>query len=75
MDLEEYLYKNKIMVRSFAKLTGTHEQTISVLKHKKKGTTLLLSLIIRDASKGEIEIETLLSPRSKKVYEDFKKRL
>lgn len=73
MDLDEYMWRNKITNRKFGLRIGTHAQHVSTIKRKVITPSLMLAAKIIEASDGKVEMFDLMSDRDRKKYNDWKK--
>lgn len=60
MELDFYLFKNKIKHRDFAKTIGITESHLSTLIHKKMNPNILTIIKILEATKGRVSIYELV---------------
>lgn len=72
MNLDEYLWRNKITNISFAYNLECSPNTLCKIKSHECSAGLLKALKIRDQSEGNIDIETLLSKKDRERYENWK---
>lgn len=75
MDLDEYLWKNKIRGTKFAKLMDANPNQVSMYVHKKQTPSLLMAAKIVHASEGKISYEELLKPQDKESLDSYMKSL
>ena len=65
MDLDEYLWRNKITQKRFAEIIGMNHNTLCGLIHKKITPTLINALNIVKVTNGDVDIETLVKLKDK----------
>ena len=61
MDLDEYLWTNKIKNKDFAKLINISPEGLSTIKRKKRTPSLATALLIYELSSGKVELKSLLT--------------
>jgi len=71
MDIDEYLWRKRRTVRSFAIELGITDNSVLKYKHKRGTPRLLIALKIVKASGGEITLEELLTKEEAEELENF----
>lgn len=71
MDLDEYLWRNRITVRDFSIKVGCTENTLLKIKHRRGSPGLLIALKIVKCSDGQIALEELLSKADVEKYQKW----
>lgn len=66
MELDYWMFKNKVKKVDLAKRLDVHPQSIYFLCKKSKSPSLLHAIEIEMFTKGEVQMEELLSERDKK---------
>jgi len=61
MDLDYYLWKNKIKFKDFARKLGIDPSHVSKLVQKKTTPSLIVAMKIHEESKGKIPFEEMIS--------------
>lgn len=60
MELDYYLYKNKIKHKDFAKKIGLVPHRLSVIVHKRASPNLVTAIKIHEASEGKVSYKELV---------------
>ena len=69
MELDYYLWKNKIVHRDFAKKCGLAPHTISSIVNKKRSPHLLTALKIHFEANGIVSLYELLIPEEREIID------
>lgn len=69
MELDYYLWKNKIVHRDFAKKCGLAPHTISSIVNKKRSPHLLTALKIHFETNGIVSLYELLIPEEREIID------
>lgn len=67
VDLDYYLWKNKIRHKDFAKAVGISLNTLSMIVNKKRTVNLATAIKIHLETKGAVSLYNLLLPEEKEV--------
>jgi len=67
MDLDEYLWRNKILKKDFAKKIGIQAHSLGAVVSKKVTANLVTAINILKATEGQVDIETLVREEDKKL--------
>ena len=70
MDLDEYLWRNKIKQKDFCKKVQIRPHTLSLLVQKKHTTKLYIAINIHKATNGQVTYEELLRDEDKALLID-----
>lgn len=70
MELDYYLWKNKIKNKDFAKRCGIAPPTLSVIVHKKRSPLLLTAIKINAETKGQVSLYELLTEEDRKIIDE-----
>ena len=73
MNLDEYLWRNKITVREMAKKINVSEQTLSLIKREKVSASLDFALKIHEITDGKVTLFETLTPDKQKKLSEWKK--
>jgi DNA-binding XRE family transcriptional regulator len=69
LELDYYLWKNKILHKDFAKEVGIATHTLSVLVNKKSSPTLFTALKIYFATDRAVSLFELLKPEDREILD------
>ena len=72
MELDYYLFKNKIKHKDFAKKIGIQPHHLSALVHKKVNPNLITAIKIYDASHGQISYKEMVRLQDRLAEEETK---
>jgi DNA-binding XRE family transcriptional regulator len=70
MDLDEYLWRNKIRQKDFCKKIQIQAHTLSLLVRKKHTPRLSIAINIHTVTKGQVEFKELLRPEDLELLID-----
>lgn len=70
MDLETYLWKNRIELKDFATKVGCHYSYISMIANNKRTPSLKLARKIEEVTNGQVKAKTMIK---KKIQNYLKK--
>lgn len=71
MDLDEYLWRNKITLDKCKKEVGLSQAALCSLKRRKTSPSLLSALKLVEFSKGKIKLEELLTDKHLEEYKNW----
>ncbi len=73
MDLDTYLWKNRIEIKDFAAKVGCHNSYISMIANNKRSPSIKLAKKIEEATNGQVKakkmIKTKINNYLKKAFE------
>ncbi len=73
MELDYFLFKNKIKHKDFAKKIGVQPHHLSALVHKKVNPNLITAIKIHDCSDGQVSYKEMVRLKDRLDEEDLKK--
>lgn len=68
MELNEWMWRNKVTKRAFAKALGIHHQTAFIIASRKHTPSLFTALAAQKYTKGEVSLFELLSDKDRKKF-------
>lgn len=71
MQLDHYLFFNKISQKDFAQKTGVLVHTISLIVNKKQGPSLVTALRIYYATNKQVTFSDMLMPKDLAIFNKF----
>lgn len=74
MDLDFYLWKNKIKQKDFAKRLGITAANLSLLQSRAVSPSTVAALIIHLETNGEVSLVDLLKDKDRVRFKDYLKR-
>jgi len=72
MDIDEYLWRNKISQKKFSKKAGIAAHTLSILVHRHVSPKLVTAIKIIEASDNIITIEDLLRNSDREELKEYR---
>lgn len=69
MELDYYLFKNKIKHKDFAQIIGIMPHRLSVLIHKKASPNLVTAIKIHEATQGKVSYKEMVRLEDRLIVE------